>query len=92
MTEPSIENLNLVDTDYADIIANSINPSFELNLVNLGLNPTEARTKTRFITLMKRKPETPEQWEELMNAWEEACGYRPSDEHFSLISQMLWKD
>jgi hypothetical protein len=92
MTEPPIEQLNLTDTDYADIIANSINPNFELSLVNLGLNPTEARIKTRFITLMKRKPETPEQWEELMNAWEEACGYRPSDEQFFLISKMLWKE
>jgi len=92
MTELPIEKLNLVDTDYADIIANSINPNFELNLVNLGLSLTEARTKTRFITLMKRKPEIPEQWEELMNAWEEACGYRPSDEQFSLISQMFWPD
>lgn len=72
--------------------SNQINPNFELNLVNLDVNLAEAQSKSRFITLMKRKPETPEQWEKLMNAREEACGYRPSDEQFSSISQMLWKN
>jgi hypothetical protein len=33
MTDPLIEPLDLLDTDYADILANSSDPSFELQLV-----------------------------------------------------------
>ncbi len=90
MTDSPMEKLNLLDTEYADIIANSNSPRFELQLVTLGVDPTEARIKTRFITLLKHKPETLEEWEELMSVWEEACGYRPSAENINLISALLW--
>jgi hypothetical protein len=73
----SIEKLNLLDTEYADILTNSSNPQFELEAIQKGLDPEEARVKTRFIMLMKHKPTTPEEWETLLDAWEEACGYRP---------------
>lgn len=90
MNDPSIENLNLLDTEYADILANSIHPSFELRLIQLGLDPQEARSKTRLITLMSRKPQTKEDWENLKAAWQDACGYQPSDDAFTSLSQMLW--
>ncbi|MGK7939917.1 MAG: hypothetical protein AB4062_07160 [Crocosphaera sp.] len=49
MTNQPIENLNIVDTDYAEILANSVNPEFELQLIRYGINPDEARKRTRFI-------------------------------------------
>jgi hypothetical protein len=91
MTEP-IQKLNLLDTQYADILANSSSPAFELRLVELGTDSTEARTKTDFITFLKRKPQTSEEWQELMDAWEAACGYRPDAKQLSLISAMLWDE
>lgn len=86
-----IEPLNVLDTDYADIVANSYNPVFELNIVKLGMSPAEARVKTKFVTLLSRKPQTQEEWDELFKAWEEACGYRPKPEHLELLARVLWQ-
>jgi hypothetical protein len=33
MTDSPLEQINLLDTDYADILANSSYPSFELQLL-----------------------------------------------------------
>jgi hypothetical protein len=51
----------LLDTDYTGILASSSHPSFELQLVKSGINPSSARIRTNFITLVRQKPETPEQ-------------------------------
>ncbi|MEG3864722.1 MULTISPECIES: hypothetical protein [unclassified Microcoleus] len=51
MTDWPIEQINLLEMDYADILASSIHPSFELQLVKSGVNPSEARIKTNFLTL-----------------------------------------
>lgn len=75
MTDSPIEQINLLDTDYADILAHSSDPSFELQLVRFGVDTAEARLKTNFLALVRQKPETPEQWAALTEAWEEACGY-----------------
>ena len=91
MNNPPLEQLNLLDTEYIDILANSNNPNFELELVKKGLDPTEARIKTLFITLAQHKPETPQQWQTFLDAWEQACGYRPSSEHLQLIENLIWK-
>jgi hypothetical protein len=91
MNDLPIENLNLLDTEYIDILANSSNPNFELELVKKGVDLTEARTKTLFITLAQQKPETPEQWQTFLDAWEQACGYRPTSEHLQLIENLFWK-
>ncbi len=85
-----IENLNLLDTEYADILANSSNPQFELEAIQKGLDPKEARVKTRFITLMKHKPTTPEEWETLLEAWEAACGYRPRVDKLDEFAKAFW--
>jgi hypothetical protein len=50
MTDSPLEQINLLDTDYADILAHSSHPSFEMQLVKSGINPSEARIKTNFIT------------------------------------------
>ena len=64
MTDSPLEPLDLLDTDYADILAHSSHPAFDLQLVRFGVDTAEARIKTNFITLVRPEPETPEQ-----------CGY-----------------
>jgi hypothetical protein len=52
MTDPPIEQLDLLDTGYADILAHSRYPALELQLVKSGINPSEAHIKTNFLTLV----------------------------------------
>jgi len=92
MTDSPLEPLDLLDTDYANILANSSDPSFELQLVKSGINPSEARIKTNFLTLVRQKPETPEQWATLTEAWEVACEYKPTLEDFRLLAEFLWEN
>lgn len=91
MTDSPIEPLDLLDTDYADILAHSSDPSFELQLVRFGVDAAEARIKTNFITLVRQKPDTPEQWAALTEAWEAACGYTPYSQDFQQIVELMWK-
>ncbi len=78
MTDP-LHNLNMTDTEYAALIAKGYDPAFEQQLVELGEEPGLARKLAQFVGLLQDKPpETEEEWEELMAAWEEVCGYRPS--------------
>ena len=56
MTDSPIEPLDLLGTDYADILANSSHPSFKLQLVRFGVNAASARIKTNFLT--SRAPKT----------------------------------
>jgi hypothetical protein len=90
MTDWPIEQINLLDTDYADIVASSSHPSFELQLVKSGINPSKARITTNFITLVRQKPSTPEGWAALTEAWQEACDFEPELEHLQLLVQLLW--
>jgi hypothetical protein len=80
----------LLGTDYADILASSSHPLFELQLVKSGINPSEARITTNFITLVRQKPRTPEQWATLTEAWFVACEYKPTLEDFRLLAKFLW--
>ncbi|WP_377482179.1 MAG: hypothetical protein P2A85_29185 (plasmid) [Microcoleus anatoxicus] len=91
MTDWPLEPINLLDTDYADILANSSDPSFEMQLVRFGVDAAEARIKTNFLTLVRQKPETPEEWAALTEAWEVACGYTPNAQDFQLIVELLWE-
>lgn len=90
MTNLPIEPLDLLDTDYANILAHSSDPSFELQLVRLGINPAEARTTTNFLTLVRQRSDTPASWEALAEAWEAGCGFEPNLEHLQLILELLW--
>jgi hypothetical protein len=56
MTDPPIEQLDLLDTDYADILASSSYPALELQLVRFEVNAASARIKTNFLT--SRAPKT----------------------------------
>jgi len=91
MTDSPLEPLDLLDTDYADILAHSSHPAFEMQLVRFGVDAAEARIKTNFLTLVRQKPETPEEWEALTTAWEAACGYTPNTQDFQLIVELLWE-
>jgi len=91
MTDSRLEPLDLLDTDYADILAHSSHPAFELQLVRFGVDAGEARIKTNFLTLVRQKPETPEQWVALTAAWEEACEYTPNAQDFQRIVELLWE-
>jgi len=56
MADSPLEPIDLLDTDYADILANSSHPSFELQLVRFGVNAASVRIKTNFLT--SRAPKT----------------------------------
>jgi hypothetical protein len=90
MTDSPLEQINLLDTDYADILAHSSHPSFEIQLPRLGIDTAEARIKTNFITLVRQKPNTPERWAALTKAWEAGYGFEPELEDFQLIVELLW--
>ena len=90
MTRPLIESIDLLDTEYADILVNSSNPGVEIRLIQIGIDPAKARCKTDFLTLVQNKPQTPSQWQKLLNAWEEAYDYRPNEEHIEIISELVW--
>ncbi len=40
---------------------------------------------------LQQKPETPEQWAALTEAWEAACGYTPYAQDFQQIVELMWK-
>lgn len=86
-----IEKIDLLDTEYAEILANSTNPGVEIRLIQMGVDPSAARRKTTFLTLVQQKPTTPQEWKDLITAWEEAYGYSPTPENFALISKLVWE-
>jgi len=90
MADSPLEQINLLDTDYADILASSNYPALELQLLRLGIDPTQARTTSIFLALVHQKPETPEQWAALTEAWEAGWGFEPELEDFQQIVELLW--
>jgi hypothetical protein len=41
---------------------------------------------------VRQKPETPEQWATLTEAWFVACEYKPTVEDFRLLAEFLWEN
>jgi hypothetical protein len=41
---------------------------------------------------VRQKPETPEQWATLTEAWEEACEYKSTVKDFRLLAEFLWEN
>jgi hypothetical protein len=39
---------------------------------------------------VRQKPNTPEQWAALTEAWEAGCGFDPELGDFQLIVELLW--
>ncbi len=60
--------------------------------MRLGIEPSEARITTNFLTLVRQKPETPEQLATLTEAWFVACEYKPTVEDFRLLAEFLWEN
>jgi hypothetical protein len=92
MTDSPLEPIDLLNTDYADILANRSDPLFELQLVRFEVNAASARIKTNFITLVRQKPETPEQWAASTEAGFVVYEYKPSVEDFRLLPELLWEN
>ncbi|MEA5621179.1 hypothetical protein VB711_25580 [Cronbergia sp. UHCC 0137] len=66
-----VHNLNMTDTEYAQLAAQGYDPNLELQLIELGETQQEARKLTRIVGLTKNKaPETEEEWEEFIKVWE----------------------
>jgi hypothetical protein len=59
MTDRPIEQLDLLDTDYADILASSSYLTLKLQLLRLGIDPAEAGTTSNFLTLVLQRCNTP---------------------------------
>ena len=50
MTDWPLEPIDWLDTDYADILAHSSHPAFELQSVWSGIDAASAHIKTNFLT------------------------------------------
>lgn len=75
MTDPPIEDLNLTDTEYAQLLTQGYDPELERQLIVIGEAPDKARKMTRFVGLLKGKsPETDQDWEELIDDWDNIWG------------------
>jgi len=85
MADSPLEPIDLLDTDYADILANSSHPSFELQLVRFGVNAASVRIKTNFLT--SRAPKTWNSW--IMGCFNRSMvrslQYKPTVEDFRLL-------
>lgn len=78
MTE--LHDLNMLDTEYAALIAKGYDSTIEQQLITLGQNPSDARDMARlmgFIT--KATPQTDEEWEEFNAIWVDICNAHGCD-------------
>lgn len=67
-----IYNFDMMDTEYAQLIAQGYDPNLERELVDLGESQEEARKLARIVGLTKDKPpETDQEWDEFMQVWED---------------------
>lgn len=84
------EEISLLDTEYADIIANSPQPDVEINLRQGGAEAEEARRQTQWLTVLSREPKTQEEEEQWIQTWEEVTGRTISEQEFLTLYQLLW--
>ena len=70
--ETMLYDLNITDTEYAQLAAQGYDSNLELQLIKLGETQEEARKLTRIVGLTKDKPpETNQEWEEFLKVWED---------------------
>ena len=86
------EEINLLDTDYADIIANSPHAAIEMNLREWGADAEEARVQTQWLTVLSREPQTAEEEQRWIETWEEVTGRTISEQEFLALSRLLWRN
>lgn len=53
MTDLPIEDLNLTDTEYAQLLTQGYDPELERQLIVIGEAPDKARKMARFVGLLK---------------------------------------
>ena len=71
MTDALIEDLNMTDEEYAQLLDQGYDPELEQQLIIIGEVPDIARKMARFVGLLKGKsPETESDWEELIDDWD----------------------
>ena len=85
-----VENLELLDTEHADIIANSPQPELEINLIKWGATPEEARKQTQWLIVLSRQPQTSQEEQKWIETWEEVTGRTLSEQEFQEVFQPLW--
>ena len=86
----NLEDLQLLDTDYADILANSPQPDVEIHLRQWGAEAEEARMQTQWLTVLSREPKTQEEEEQWIETWEKVTGRLLSEQEFLNLYQLLW--
>lgn len=91
MTDSPLEPIDLLDTDYADILANSRIPEWELRLVKGGTDPKKARVIISFIAQVRERTDTPESWAAITEVWEANGGFEPHLEKFQELLEVLWE-
>lgn len=64
---------------------------FESELIKLGINPSEAKDKTQFFELLKKRPETDEEWDELIDAWESGFENKSNVDMMTIL-ELFWLD
>lgn len=84
------EEIDLLDTEYADIMANSPHPDVEINLRQCGNESEEARRQTQWLTVLSREPKTQEEEKRWIETWEEVTGRALSEQEFLKLYQLLW--
>lgn len=67
MTNP--EPLDLLDTDYAALIATDYDPNLERLMRAAGESPTDAVLLTRLVGLVQNPLETEEDWQQFEAVW-----------------------
>jgi len=86
----NLENLQLLDTEYADILANSPHPDLEINLRQGGADAEEARVQTQWLTVLSQEPKTQEEEKKWIETWEKVTGRALSEQEFLKLYQLLW--
>jgi hypothetical protein len=66
---PDPEPLDLLDTDYATLIADEYDPNLERLMRAAGESPRDAVVLTRLVGLAQKPIETEEDWQEFEAVW-----------------------
>jgi hypothetical protein len=75
-----IYNLNMMDTEYAALVAKSYDPIIEQQIIALEQNPNDDRDMARFMGLItKATPRNDAEWEEFNTAWVNICNVHGCD-------------
>ncbi|MCT7969992.1 hypothetical protein NG799_27130 [Laspinema sp. D1] len=66
---PEPESLDLLDTDYANLIASDYDPNLERHWRAALVSPRDAVVLTRLVGLAQKPLETEEDWQQFEAVW-----------------------